>query len=286
MKRTALLLFVLATAFAQPKLELPLKEKSVRFAVIGDNGTGERPQYEVGEQMQKAHGVFPFDFVIMLGDNIYGSKGASAMRRKFEDPYKPLLDAGVKFYASLGNHDDPNERFYKPFNMGGERYFSFQKGDVQFFVLDSNYMDPQQLEWLRKGLADSRAAWKICYFHHPLYTHAKFHGPDNDLRKTLEPILVKTGVNVVLAGHEHVYERLKPQQGIYYWVLGNAGELRIHNLRPSPDTAKGFDTDCTFMIVEISGDQLYFQTISRRGDTIDSGVVPKQEKAKAASASP
>jgi predicted phosphodiesterase len=211
--------------------------------------------------------------VIMLGDNIYGGKEPDDFKRKFEDPYKALLDGGVKFYAALGNHDQTNERLYKPFNMDGKRFYNFKRGNAEFFVLDSNYMDAQQLEWLGKQLDGSRATWKICYFHHPLYTHARFHGPDLDLRKLIEPLLQQHGVNVVFAGHEHVYERLKPQNGIFYFVLGNSGELRYHDLKPSTETAKGFDTDRTFAVVEIAGSELFFQVISRTGETVDSGVI-------------
>jgi hypothetical protein len=71
---------------------------------------------------------------------------------------------------------------------------------------------------------------------------------------------------------------LKPHNGIYYFVLGNSGELRPHGLKNSSDIAKGFDTDRDFMLIEIAGDQLYFQTISRTGETIDSGVIDKREK--------
>ncbi len=259
-------------------LKLPLKPNSVRFAVIGDSGTGEKEQYQVGQQMANYHASFPFDFVLMLGDNIYGSQTPADYKRKFEDPYKPLLDAGVKFYAALGNHDDPNQRFYKPFNMGGRRYYNFKKGNAMFFALDSNYMDPPQLTWLTMQLSQSDSAWNICYFHHPLYTHAKFHGADVDLRTRIEPLFRQSGVNVVLAGHQHVYERIKPQYGIYYFVLGNAGELRFHDLQPSPDTIKGFDTDRTFMLVEIAGDEFNFQTISRTGETVDAGVLPRQPR--------
>ena len=255
-------------------LALPLKPNSVRFGVIGDNGTGDKPEYEVGQQMAKFREKFPFDFVVMLGDNMYGGESAADFKRKFEDPYKPLLDAGVKFYASLGNHDNPNERYYKPYNMDGKRYYSMKKGNAEFFALDSNYMDPEQLAWLDKQLDGSSAAWKICFFHHPLYSDGKFHGPDKDLRARIEPIFEKRGVRMVLSGHEHVYERIKPQNGIYYFVLGNSGELRFHNLRPSEIMAKGFDTDRSFMLVEIAGDDFCFQAISRTGQTIDSGVLP------------
>jgi 3',5'-cyclic AMP phosphodiesterase CpdA len=256
--------------------ELPLKPQSIRFAVIGDMGTGGKAQYEVGREMEIYRAKTGFDFVVTVGDNIYGGESASDMKRKFEDPYKALLDAGVKFYASLGNHDNPNQRFYKPFNMGEKRYYNFKKGDAEFFALDSNYMDSRQLDWLRKALRDSSAGWKICYFHHPLYSDGKFHGPDTDLRANLEPILRANGVRVVLSGHEHVYERINPHDGIYYFVLGNSGELRPHGLRTSPDTARGFDADRGFMLMEISGDQLFFQDITRAGETIDSGVISRQ----------
>jgi hypothetical protein len=139
-------------------------------------------------------------------------------------------------------------------------------------------MNPEQVEWLTSALHNSTAPWKICYFHHPLYSDGRYHGPDVDLRARIEPILKAAGVRVVLSGHEHLYERIKPHDGIYYFVLGNSGELRMHGLKRSSDTAKGFDTDRGFMVMEIAGDQLYFQTISRTGETIDSGVIERASK--------
>lgn len=264
----------------QPPAEtqLPLQPQSVRFAVIGDSGTGGPEQYQVAQEMERSRQRVGFDFVIMLGDNIYGGKDQRSFARKFELPYKPLLDAGVKFYASLGNHDDPSEGLYAPFNMGGKRYYAFKRNDVAFFVLDSNYMDRVQLDWLERQLQTSGAAWKICYFHHPLYSDARAHGSDVDLRATLAPLFAKYGVNVVFAGHDHVYERLQPKDGIYYFVLGNSGQLRYHDLKRSSDLVAGFDTDRDFMLVEIAGDNLYFQTISRTGQTVDSGALPRQPK--------
>ena len=93
----------------------------------------------------------------MMGDNLYGGNSDKDFKKKFEEPYKPLLDANIKFYASLGNHDNPNERLYKLFNMNGERYYTFRpKAGVRFFALDSNYMDKPQLAWLEKELAGQR----------------------------------------------------------------------------------------------------------------------------------
>ncbi len=269
-----------ATATSAPRpagLTFPLEPNSARFAVIGDSGTGDSFQYELARQMVRCRQTFPFDFVIMLGDNIYHGASSSHLKERFEVPYKPLLDGGVNFYASLGNHDSPNERFYKPFNMNGQRYYTFKKGNVRFFALDSNYMDPQQLQWLEKELQKSGEHWKICFFHHPLYSDGRSHGPDLDLRVVLEPLLERYGVNVVLSGHDHVYERIKPQHGVDYFVLGNAGQLRRHGLRPSSEMAAGFDTDRMFMIVQVAGDEFYFQTISRAGEVADHGMLPWQK---------
>lgn len=268
------ILSVLTAGLVADEFKFPLTSDSARFAVIGDMGTGEPPQYEIAQLMLKARQTFPFDFVIMLGDNIYGDSKPVDFDRKFAVPYKPLIDGGVKFYAALGNHDNTNERFYKTFNMNGESYYTYKKGKVHFFVLNSNYMDPKQSAWLETQLRDAgNGDWKVCYLHHPLYTSAKFHGPSLDLRQSLEPLFIKYGVDVVFSGHEHVYERVHPQHGIYYFTEGASGSLRPGNLARSAITDKGFDTDRSFMLIEIAGDEMYFQTISRTGGTVDSGVI-------------
>jgi len=146
--------------------------------------------------------------------------------------------------------------------MGGALYYSFKKGNAMFFALDSNYMDKSQLSWLETQLQTTNTPWKICYFHHPWYSDGRFHGPDTDRRAVLKPLFEKYGVNVALSGHEHVYERIKPEGGTYYFVLGNSGELRYNNLKRSPEMAAGLDTDRDFMLVQVAGDKFYFQTIS------------------------
>jgi hypothetical protein len=267
-----------AAAAAPSRSVLPNTDGSVKFAVVGDTGTGGREQYEIGKLLFEAHARFPYDFVLMMGDNLYGGQGPADFVKKFETPYKAILDAGVKFYATLGNHDDPAQRFYKPFNMDGKRYYTFSKGNAQFFVLDSTYMSPAQLDWLKTELPRSTARWKIAYFHHPLYSSGEKHGSEVDLRTLVEPLFVQYGMSVVFAGHEHFYERLKPQHGIYYFTEGGSAKLREGNLRVgSALTEKGFDTDNTFMLVELDKDRMYFETISRRSAVIDSGSIPRRQ---------
>ncbi len=266
-----------AVLFAQSS-PLPNRSDSLKFVAIGDNGTGDRPQYEVAQQMIKLHSAFPFDLVIMLGDNMYGSQRPADFVRKFEQPYAPLLSIGVKFQASLGNHDTPEQISYKPYNMNGQRYYTYARNNVRFFALDSTLMDRKQVAWIEAALRDSREDWKICYFHHPLYSNAARHGSSVDLRILIEPIFVKYGVNVVFSGHDHVYERIQPQKGINYFVSGAAGQLRRGNMRRSSQTAASFDQDQSFMAVEISGTEMFFQAISRTGKTVDSGVIRRQAR--------
>jgi predicted MPP superfamily phosphohydrolase len=246
------------------------------FAVIGDNGTGEKPQYEVGEQMARAHARLPFEFVIMLGDNLYGRQEPADFIAKFERPYAALLDAGIPFFASLGNHDKQGNCSYPPFNMRSERYYTFTRTGVRFFVLDTNLMDSAQLAWFQDALKRSTEPWKIAYFHHPLYSDSRRHGSQLELRVTLEPLLVKYGVSVVFSGHDHSYERFKPQQGITYFLAGSGGQLRRGDISATSLTAAYFDQDQAFMVVEIVGDEMRFQTISRTGQVVDSGVIPRR----------
>ncbi len=261
------------------KVSLPMKEGSVRFGIIGDTGTGTNQQYELANILLRSKLSFPFEFVLLLGDNLYGAERPKDYQNKFENVYRPLLDQQVKFYATLGNHDEPAQRFYKYFNMDGKEYYRFTKGNVAFYSLNSNYMDKKQIEWLENELAKDASEWKICYFHHPPYSSGGKHGSDKLLREVVEPIFLKYGVNMVLAGHEHFYERIKPQKGIYYFISGAGGKLRPGDVNDrSPLTEKAFDRDMSFMLAEVVGNQFHFQVISRTGETVDAGVLPNQRK--------
>lgn len=264
-------------------LALPKRPGSVRFAAIGDAGRGHRPQYEVAATMGAFREVFEFPFVLMLGDNVYDGGTAEDYRQKFELPYKAFLDDGVKFYACFGNHDDVNQPTYPPFNMGGKRYYTFEpetslladvlRTRVQFFMLDTETLDNPQLAWLDRELGKSDADWKIPVFHRPIYTSGRYRAPARIFRGALEPIFLRHGVRVALSGHEHFYERTEPQQGITYFISGAAGSLRAGDARVSAATARAFDTDYSFMLFEIAGDELFYQAISRTGHSVDSGSI-------------
>jgi 3',5'-cyclic AMP phosphodiesterase CpdA len=266
-------------------LALPDLPGSVKFAVIGDAGRGDRAQYEVAAQMVAFREEFGFDFVVMVGDNVYDEGTPDAYRRKFELPYKTLLDDGVEFYAVIGNHDDVNQPMYAPFHMGGQRYYWFRADaslvarltdtDVQFFMLDTETLDRIQIAWLDREMARSDARWKIPVFHRPIYTAGRYATPARIFRAALEPVFLKHDVRVTLSGHEHFYLRTVPQRGITHFISGGAGSLRVGDIRRSALVADGFDIDYHFMLFEVTRDQLFYQAISRTGHSIDAGRITR-----------
>jgi predicted phosphodiesterase len=263
-----------------PDTPLPNRPDSLKFAVLGDFGDGSDEQYALAAEMARVRQRFPYEFVITVGDNIYGSERPQDFARKFEVPYKWLLDNGVKFYATLGNHDSREQRYYKLFNMDGELYYTFKpdKQNVRFFALESTYLEPEQVQWLQKELEGSREEWKIPFFHHPPYSSGGRHGSHVRHREVLEPLFVKHNVSVVFTGHDHVYERTKPQEGIVYFVAGSGGKLRRGDIdRNTGITAMANAQDRIFVVCEIFGDELVFNAISHTGQVVDSGVITRRK---------
>jgi hypothetical protein len=250
---------------------------SVKIAVLGDNGTGDEPQYEVGERMWLVRDSFAYELVLMLGDNMYGRQSTPAdFVQKFERPYARLLGARLRFHAVLGNHDRPSNVSYPGFNMGGQRFYTFARRHVRFVLLDSNQLDPAQLAWADDVLANATEPWKVAVFHHPLYSDGDRHGSNVELRVVLEPLLVKHGVQVAFSGHEHIYQRIKPQKRVTYFVSGAGGKLRKGGCTPSALNAAYYDQDRSFMLVEFLGEEMRFQTISRTGAIVDAGTVARR----------
>lgn len=266
-------------SIVSPLVKLPNAKDSFKFVVLGDFGDGTQRQYDLAAEMAKLHNTFPYETVITVGDNLYGRQRAADFKTKFEIPYKPLLDANVKFYASLGNHDIREQPSYKLFNMEGKLFYTFKapQQSVRFFFLDSNYMSPEEVDWIGNEMKGAGEDWKIAAFHHPLYSSGGRHGSDVKLREKLEPLFIQNDVSVVFNGHDHFYERIKPQKGIIYFVCGSGGELAPGDIRPNTGlTDKGFDRACTFMAVEIIGDKMYFNAIMAGGGVIDSGIIQRR----------
>ncbi|HKQ06212.1 MAG TPA: metallophosphoesterase [Blastocatellia bacterium] len=282
--RLTAIAFLLALAFACPATA-PVASQSkeaLAFAVIGDSGTGQAPQYEVARQMKAYREKVRFDFVLMLGDNIYPHGEAALFKPRFEDPYKDLLKEGVRFYASLGNHDlergTEAALHYDKFSMEGHRYYMFSKaqGLIDFFALDSSVMTIEQRTWLEAALKASKARWKVAFFHHPIYCSARKHGSDLNLRKHLEPLFVRYKVDAAFAGHDHVYERMKPQKGIYYFTEGASGQLRKGNIdRRSEVFEAGNDTVNSFLVVQVDASKMKVEAVGSNGAILDQVVINK-----------
>ena len=267
-----------AKSATAPSITLPNRDGSLRLAVFGDAGRGSKEQYDLGKVMEEYRQAFPFDSVLLTGDNIYGKDTPADMKNKFELPYKTMLDAGVKFYGTLGNHDTSNQRFYAPFNMNGEEYYRIERNGVSIYALNSNYLDKRQLDWLIAELAKDPNAWRVAFFHHPPFSSGGRHGSDDQVQQILHPLFVKNGIDVVFTGHDHFYERVKPQDGITYFVSGGAGKIRKGDIKKGTGiTAVGFDADLSFMLVEFAGDEMYYQAISKAKQTVDSGVIKRRD---------
>jgi predicted MPP superfamily phosphohydrolase len=255
-------------------------ENKVRFAVIGDFGTGDRDEIATAKQMFASHQRAPFDFIVAAGDNIYPNGSGRYFSKNFEQPFGDLLKERIKVYAVLGNHDVTDGRQdqcqYPLFNMGGNNYYKIERGNgfAEFFMLDSTDFGRTQTTWLESSLRASRAHWKIAVFHHPIYSSGKKHGSNEGLRKQLEPMFTRYGVQIVFSGHDHIYERTRPQQGIQYFVTGAGGKTRRGDVDlGSSIRAASFDEDNHFMLIELDEKQAGFQAISETGVVVDSGSI-------------
>jgi 3',5'-cyclic AMP phosphodiesterase CpdA len=270
-----------AGAFIKPAsiFAAPAKDR-MRFAVIGDWGTGDSDEAKTASQLITSHQSASLDFVIAAGDNVYPNGSGRYFGKHFEQPFQHLIKDKINFYAVLGNHDIEEGRQdqcqYPLFNMGGKNYYKLEKGDglADFFMLDSTDFDAQQAGWLENGLKSSKAKWKVAVFHHPIYSSGKKHGSAFGLRKQLEPLFTKYGVNLALSGHDHIYERTKLQQGIQYFVTGAGGKCRRGDINLKSDfRAFTYDEDNHYMVFEIDDKQIGFQAISETGQVIDSGSI-------------
>jgi 3',5'-cyclic AMP phosphodiesterase CpdA len=211
----------------------PGPEGEVEAVVVGDTGSGDTPQEKLSAVML---GIEP-DLVLHTGDVVYPRGGECGYEERFYEPYNELI-ASAPVYPVLGNHDvlsENGEPYLTAFDLpaeksGTERFYSFDYGPLHVAALDSElyYGDDsipteQQKEWLREDLRNTDRPWKIVIIHRPPYNSSPYHGADQRVLEDLVEIFEEGGVDVVFAGHEHVYERLKPINGVQYFVTGGGG---------------------------------------------------------------
>lgn len=269
-----------------------------RFIAIGDSGCGCSGQEKVARRLIEWHRTNPFRTVVMLGDNVYGrtigTRGGdrSLFDDRFDEYYLPLLNTGVKFFAALGNHDMETRggrdmiADKKRFNIAGNNgYYSFYSDAevdgnplVHFIALNTVNLinedrgDKAQIAWLSKTLAESKSIWKVVFFHHPLYAPAgEGHEPEVELRRDLENVFVAAGVQLVLAGHNHYYARMKTQRGINHFISGGGGRS-LKTPIVDQHTVRAAEI-YHFVNFDVYEDRLEFQVVPAESRFADSGTI-------------
>ena len=290
---------------------LPAFGQTLRFGVIGDSGSGDARQLAVAKQMEAVNRAHHWEFVLMLGDNIYDDGNPRDFDRKFKNVYRNLMNAGVKFHATLGNHDRLSPRGRRGMAEVEDEAFGFVgrqdeyvlaagskiegKALARFICLNSDaWMEElrvykkiePRLKRLRGWLETSdQYHWNFVFFHNPIYSFdfssvlGRFtgrygHGSEESLRRILESEF-RGKVDVVLSGHEHFYQKIKPQHGIHYFVSGGGSKIRRGVDRRHPQVEFAAEA-LHFMDFEVTPDQLTYAAISDQGKQIHSGVITKQ----------
>jgi predicted phosphodiesterase len=222
-----LVLLVGAAAHASPegRLLAPSQDTAaLRFAVIGDWGSGLPATDRVAQKMCKWRRNHPFDLVVTTGDNIYPDGNPDDFEAKFFDPFACLLDDGVRFRAVLGNHDVLTENgapeIEEPAFGMPKRNYVFKNSGVRFVMVNSNAIRPK---WLRKKTtAGEGDDWTVVSFHHPVYSPGP-HGSTPGFAEWMPDLFRKRGVDLVVNGHDHLYAVTKVIKGLRYVVTGGGG---------------------------------------------------------------
>lgn len=253
------------------------------IAVWGDSGYGDKNQYALARRIDAAQP----DLMLHTGDLIYEKGAAEDFDPKFFKVYEPTLQR-ASFYGCLGNHDLVTDRgqpfldaFVFPTNgppETPEKNFSFDYADAHVVVLDVNVtgeeMEKHMVPWLEQDLKQSKALWKFAVFHQPVYSSG-LHGDTARCRRVLAPIFSRYKVDVVFNGHDHDYERFKPQEGVVYIVTGAGGASRYFRKEFRDITARWWNADWSFTKIEINGRTLHGQQIDTKGEVVDDWSLTK-----------
>ena len=250
------------------------------FVALGDNGSGGRQAMAVAERMARTYQTEPFGLVSLLGDICYYGRFQDRFDDVFRRPMEPLIEAEVSFELAIGNHDaalnhsDASaEEIESELELLGTpgRYYTTTHGPVDFFYLDSStpgLFGPEastQLEWLDDALASSTNQWKVVALHHPIYSSGA-HGSTPGAQERLQPVLERRGVDLVLSGHDHHYERAVPGDGITYVVSG--GGCKTTRVGRSDFTVAAEST-LQFVHIDVDGDRLSGTSIRPDGSVVD-----------------
>ena len=250
-----------------------VRKASFRLAVIGDFGTGEAAERAVADEIRarREH----LDALLTTGDNVYPSGDPDEFRSAWVQPYGWVARSGLNVVASLGNHDvrtDDGRPVMRLLSIPNEWYHEVI-GDADIFVLDANRPDDaQQLRWLREALARASGAWSIAVFHQPAYTCGEYRG-DARIQQRWVPLFERFGVDLVLNGHDHNYQRFAAVKGVTYVVSGGGGNSNLYPLEECPESYPerlvGNARAHHFLLVEGSSRRLSLRAITDGGRVID-----------------
>ena len=253
------------------------EDSSFSFAVVGDSGGGGKGQLAVAALL----GRLEPDLILHTGDVVYPGGEERHYDRRFFAPYRSLIK-DVPVFPVLGNHDVREEHgaaflenFHPPLDRPGstKRYYSFDWGDAHFVALDSElYYDDkgssaaQQKAFLERDLAATRKRWKVAFLHRSPYGSSR-HGGDQTVRDDLEPLFARHGVDLVFAGHDHVYERSVPIRGVTYVVSGGGGR-RLYPAGKGRLTAYSKSAHHA-VLVSVDGRRLSLEAVEPDGTVFD-----------------
>jgi 3',5'-cyclic AMP phosphodiesterase CpdA len=249
---------------------------ATRFVAFGDSGDGSAAQRAVRDQLLEV----PFELILHTGDVAYKSGTLDELEEHHFGIYARLL-AFVPFFPAAGNHDyrtDDGAPFRQVFALpenggpqGLERWYSFDWGDVHFVALDTEQIGATQAEWLEADLRATDRPWKIVYLHKPPFSSGR-HGPNKKLRRLFVPIFEQHGVQLVLAGHDHHYERTRPIGGVTYVITGGGGKS-TRSVDPGELTAHAQEV-YHFVHGEVRGVALHLRAIDATGRVFDAVRIP------------
>lgn len=263
-----------------PVFRIAPENKAIRVVAIGDFGTGSPAQLSLAKVMTKYGKEHPFDFGLTLGDNFYPRGITSPSDSKWHDYWEvPYGSMGIRFYASLGNHD-----YINPDGPAGEivygqtsktwampsTYYTYTAGPVQFFAIDTEEMSDtaryqRQVAWLDAELAKSKARWKVVYGHYQIYSATR--GDEQNLIQRLLPVL-KGRVDLYLCGHDHNMQQLKTEEGVHFFLSGGGG-ASLYDFRIPDYTHTTYKAKTNgFTVLEADDKQMTIRLIGPDGETL------------------
>jgi hypothetical protein len=239
-----------------------------RFAVLGDSGSGKPQEYKVAEEVERQS----VDFILHVGDMVYSKGEDKEYLHRMYLPYKNLL-ARVPLFPTLGNHDMKTARgqpWLDNFTLpGNERFYSFSYANAFFIALDSYDISSRSADWLDHQLAGTDKPWKFVFFHEPPFSNQMNRSGSSEARRLWVPLFEKHKVHIVFSGHDHMYTRFNPHNGVTYIVEGVGGS-RLKKQNPQANGVAFTDhSNYGFGLVKIIGPKLLFQHITTDGAVLD-----------------